>query len=139
MTARCWRATPSPAAERSRRFQKPTHKREVSHVQTRLRKGCTQPGPDGSAGAGGDRTTVGVARTRAPEYPADDRAARAAGRDHRNPGGDVHLRSPVAAVRLLPDDGASRLRRANVQRALRSRPADLLGRAGKAAAHLTGA
>ena len=46
--------------------------------------------------------------TRAAQHPADDRAARVAGRHHRHVGGDVHLRSPLAAVRLLPDDGPGR-------------------------------
>ncbi len=97
------------------------------------RNWCTS----GAACAGGRRTAAGTARARAAQHPADDRAAGAVGRHHRHPRRDVHLGRSVPAVRLLPDDRSGRLRRADVQRPIRPRAPHQLGRAGKAAPHLS--
>ncbi len=100
-------------------------------------RGTTHGGADGAAGAGHGGTAAGAAGTRAPQHPADDRRPGAAGGDPRDPAGDVHLRGAVAAVRLLPADRHGRVRRPDVQRPVRPRSPDQLGRTGEAAPRLS--
>ncbi|MCV7080466.1 type VII secretion protein EccB, partial [Mycolicibacterium insubricum] len=54
-----------------------------------------------ASGAGGRRRARWPAGAGTPKHPADDCHPGAAGRHHRDPGGDVRLRRAIAAVGLL--------------------------------------